>query len=137
MGCGFQDMISFCYLQNAVLYLQILLRSKNIDIPGLIVFKRCVSLFSWTGSRSRPRSVPCATFCGPTPWRTLEARRTPSTLATTQSEGVLTSIAMQVRTILFLQLKCEMFLCLWVPNLKKKIPTHCPTLTYETLRISF
>lgn len=42
---------------------------------------------SWTGSRSPRRSGPCATCCGPTPWKTLATRRPRSTLATTQSEA--------------------------------------------------
>lgn len=47
----------------------------------------CFFCSSWTGSRSLRRLGPCATCCGPTPWKTLAMKRPRSTLATTRSEG--------------------------------------------------
>lgn len=55
-----------------------------------LYFCVCACFFvrpSWTGSRSLRRLGPCATCCGPTPWKTLAMKRPRSTLATTRSEG--------------------------------------------------
>lgn len=47
--------------------------------------------FSWTGSRSRRPSGPCATCCGLTPWRTSAMRKPKNISATTRCEAALTS----------------------------------------------
>lgn len=52
---------------------------------------RTSASFSWIGSRSPRLLGPCATCCGPTPWRTLAMRKLKNISATTRCEAALTS----------------------------------------------
>lgn len=60
--------------------------------PSQPVLKAGISArFSWIGSRSRRPSGPCATCCGPTPWRTSATRKPRNISATTRCEAAPTS----------------------------------------------